>query len=108
MSPEQALVFAREGQPACMQGFFQLIVSQFAGHEKATETFRTGIGRPWSDHPQCLFCGTDRFFRPGYQANLIDNWIPALVGVEAKLKAGGKVADIGCGHGSSTVLMAQA
>ncbi|WP_439478763.1 class I SAM-dependent methyltransferase [Brevundimonas sp.] len=108
ITPEQALVFAREGQPACMQGFFQVLVSQFAGHERATETFRTGIGRAWSDHPQCLFCGTDRFFRPGYQANLIDNWIPALAGVEAKLKAGGKVADIGCGHGSSTVLMAQA
>ena len=88
ITPEQALVFTREGQPACMQGFFQLIVSQFAGHEKATETFKTGKGRPWGDHPQCLFCGTDRFFRPGYQANLVDNWIPALGGVEAKLKAG--------------------
>jgi 2-polyprenyl-3-methyl-5-hydroxy-6-metoxy-1,4-benzoquinol methylase len=108
ITPEQALVFTREGQPACMQGFFQLIVSQFAGHEKATETFLTGQGRPWGDHPACLFCGTDRFFRPGYQANLIDSWIPALDGVEAKLKAGAKVADIGCGHGSSTVLMAQA
>jgi 2-polyprenyl-3-methyl-5-hydroxy-6-metoxy-1,4-benzoquinol methylase len=108
MTTEQALVFTREGQPACMQGFFQLIVSQFAGHEKATEIFKTGRGRPWGDHPECLFCGTDRFFRPGYQANLIDSWIPALTGVEAKLKAGAKVADIGCGHGSSTVLMAQA
>jgi 2-polyprenyl-3-methyl-5-hydroxy-6-metoxy-1,4-benzoquinol methylase len=108
ITPEQALVFTREGQPACMQGFFQLIVSQFAGHEKATETFRTGAGRPWGDHPGCLFCGTDRFFRPGYQANLVDTWIPALDGVEDKLKAGAKVADIGCGHGSSTVLMAQA
>ena len=108
LTPEQALVFTREGQPACMQGFFQLIVAQFAGHEKATETFRTGQGRPWGDHPACLFCGTDRFFRPGYQANLIDNWIPSLDGVEAKLKAGARVADIGCGHGSSTVLMAQA
>jgi 2-polyprenyl-3-methyl-5-hydroxy-6-metoxy-1,4-benzoquinol methylase len=106
--PEQALVFTREGQPACMQGFFQLIVSQFAGHEKATETFRSGKGRPWGDHPACLFCGTDRFFRPGYQANLVDSWIPALEGVEAKLKAGARVADIGCGLGSSTVLMAQA
>ena len=108
LTPEQALVFTREGQPACMQGFFQLIVAQFAGHEKATETFKTGAGRPWGDHPACLFCGTDRFFRPGYQANLVENWIPALDGVEAKLKAGAKVADIGCGHGSSTVLMAQA
>ena len=108
ITPEQALVFTREGQPACMQGFFQLIVSQFAGHEKATETFKSGKGRPWGDHPACLFCGTDRFFRPGYQANLVDNWIPALSGVEDKLRDGAKVADIGCGHGSSTVLMAQA
>jgi 2-polyprenyl-3-methyl-5-hydroxy-6-metoxy-1,4-benzoquinol methylase len=108
ITPEQALVFTREGQPACMQGFFQLLVSQFAGHEKATETFISGQGRPWGDHPACLFCGTDRFFRPGYQANLVDSWIPALDGVEAKLRAGAKVADIGCGHGSSTVLMAQA
>jgi len=108
ITPEQALVFSREGQPACMQGFFQLVMSQFAGHEKAVDTFATGKGRPWGDHPQCLFCGTDRFFRPGYQANLIDIWIPALAGVEAKLKGGAKVADIGCGHGSSTILMAQA
>jgi 2-polyprenyl-3-methyl-5-hydroxy-6-metoxy-1,4-benzoquinol methylase len=108
ITSEQALVFTREGQPACMQGFVQMIVSQFATYEKATETFKTGNGRPWGDQPQCLFCGTDRFFRPGYQANLVDNWIPALAGVEAKLKAGGKVVDIGCGHGSSTVLMAQA
>lgn len=108
LSPEQALVFTREGQPACMQGFFQLIVSQYEGHEKASQVFISGEGRPWGDHGQCLFCGTDRFFRPGYQANLVDNWIPALGGVEAKLKAGAKVADIGCGHGSSTVLMAQA
>lgn len=108
LSPEQALVFTREGQPACMQGFIQAIVSQYEAHDKATETFVSGKGRPWGDHTQCLFCGTDRFFRPGYQANLIDGWIPALGGVEAKLKAGAKVADIGCGHGSSTVLMAQA
>ena len=108
LSPEQALIFTREGQPACMQGFFEIVISQFAGEEKAVETFRSGQGRPWSDHLPCCFCGTDRFFRPGYQANLIDNWIPALEGVEAKLKAGAKVADIGCGHGSSTVLMAQA
>ena len=108
LSPEQALIFTREGQPACMQGFFEIVISQFAGEEKAVETFRSGQGRPWSDHLPCCFCGTDRFFRPGYQANLIDNWIPALDGVEAKLKAGAKVADIGCGHGSSTVMMAQA
>lgn len=108
LSPEQALVFTREGQPACMQGFVQAVVSQYEAHEKAVSTFRSGEGRPWSDHSQCLFCGTDRFFRPGYQVNLIETWIPALGGVEAKLKAGAKVADIGCGHGSSTILMAEA
>ena len=108
LSPEQALVFTREGQPARMQGFIQAIVSQYEEYEQSVEIFRSGKGKPWGEHTQCLFCGTDRFFRPGYQANLIDSWIPALGGVEAKLVAGAKVADIGCGHGSSTVLMAQA
>jgi SAM-dependent methyltransferase len=108
VTPEQAVVFGREGQPACMQGFFQAVVSQFESHAKATETFKSGQGRPWGDHTQCLFCGTDRFFRPGYQANLIDTWIPALEGVEDTLKAGGKIADIACGHGSSSIMLAQA
>jgi SAM-dependent methyltransferase len=108
LTPEQALVFTREGQPANLQGFVQILFSQFETHEKAVEIFRSGKGRPWSDHTACCFCGTDRFFRPGYAANLVESWIPSLAGVEAKLKAGAKVADIGCGHGSSTVLMAQA
>jgi SAM-dependent methyltransferase len=108
LTPEQALVFARDGQPACMQGFIQAILSQFEAHEQAVATFRSGKGRPWSEQTPCCFCGTDRFFRPGYAANLVTSWIPALEGVEAKLAAGAKVADIGCGHGSSTVLMAQA
>lgn len=107
LSPEQALVFAQEGQPACLQGFFQAIVAQFETHEDAVETFRSGKGRPWSDHSQCLFCSTDRFFRPGYAANLFESWIPTLDGVEDRLKAGAKVADIGCGFGSSTMLMAK-
>ncbi|MEP2990182.1 MAG: class I SAM-dependent methyltransferase [Parasphingorhabdus sp.] len=108
ITPEQALIFSREGQPACMQGFFQSVVSQFEMQEKAVETFKSGEGRPWGDHSTCCFCGTDRFFRPGYEANLVNNWIPSLDGVDAKLKAGAKVADIACGHGSSTVLLAQA
>src|SRR5579864_5244536 len=108
LTTEQSLVFTREGQPACMQGFIQAILSQFEAHDKAVATFKSGKGRPWSDQTPCCFCGTDRFFRPGYAANLIASWIPALEGVEAKLKAGAKVADIGCGHGSSTVLMAEA
>ena len=108
LAPEQALVFTREGQPACMQGFIQSVISQAEMHREAVETFRSGSGRPWSDHSQCLFCGVDRFFRPGYEANLVDAWIPALSGVKEKLEAGAKVADIGCGRGSSTIVMAQA
>ena len=99
LSPEQALIFARDGQPACMQGFFQAVVSQYETQAQAVETFKSGKGRPWGDHTNCCFCGTDRFFRPGYAANLVDNWIPALDGVEEKLRAGAKVADIACGHG---------
>jgi 2-polyprenyl-3-methyl-5-hydroxy-6-metoxy-1,4-benzoquinol methylase len=107
LSPEQAALFAHEGEPTCMQGFFENIVSQYASYEIAVEVFKTGKGRPWSDHLPCCFCSTDRFFKPGYAANLIENWIPALDGVEAKLTAGAKVADIGCGLGSSTLLLAQ-
>lgn len=108
MTPEQALIFSAEGHPACMQGFFQAVISVFADEPKATEVFRSGDGLPWADHSQCLFCGTERFFRPMYAENLIDSWIPALDGVSEKLEAGAKVADIGCGHGSSTIIMAQA
>lgn len=108
LSPEQAVVFAAEGHPACMQGFFQAVMSVYADEHKVVDIFRSGKGLPWSDHSPCLFCGTERFFRPMYAANLIDSWLPALEGVSEKLEAGAKVADIGCGHGSSTILMAQA
>ena len=108
ISPEQALIFGREGQPACMQGFFQAVVSQYESHEKSVETFKSGKGRPWSDQSQCCFCGVDRFFRPGYAAMLVSEWIPALDGVEDKLTAGARIADIGCGLGSSSILMAEA
>jgi len=108
ISPEQALIFGREGQPACMQGFFQAVVSQYENHEKSVNTFSSGEGRPWSDQSQCCFCGTDRFFRPGYEAMLVSEWIPSLKGVEEKLTTGAKIADIGCGHGSSSILMAAA
>lgn len=108
MSPEQAVIFAAEGHPDCMQGFFQAVMSAFVDEPKATNVFRTGEGLPWGDHSTCLFCGTERFFRPMYAANLIDSWLPALNGVRAKLEAGAKVVDVGCGHGSSTILMAKA
>lgn len=107
LDPEQSAVFAQDDEPTCMQGFFQAIVGQYATHETAVEVFRSGRGRAWNEHHPCCFCGTDRFFRPGYQVNLVDSWIPALDGVAAKLDAGAKVADIGCGYGSSTILMAQ-
>ncbi len=107
LTPEQATILGREGQPMCLQGFFQAVISQFETHEKAAETFKSGAGRPWSEQSPCCFCATDRFFRPGYAANLIEAWLPALDGVTDKLEAGAKVADIGCGHGSSTILMAE-
>lgn len=108
LTPEQAALFAHEGEVTCMQGFFQAVVAQYATFDTAIDVFKSGRGRPWGEHNTCCYCGTDRFFRPGYIANLVANWIPALKGVEAKLNAGGKVADIGCGLGSSTILLAQA
>lgn len=108
LSEEQALIFTREGQPACMQGFFQAVVAQYEEQEQAVETFKSGEGRPWSAQSPCCFCATDRFFRPGYEANLTSAWIPSLSGVEDRLKQGAKVADVGCGLGSSTIMMAQA
>ncbi|MDP3878403.1 MAG: class I SAM-dependent methyltransferase [Methylobacter sp.] len=108
LTPEQAVIFAAEGHPACMQGFFQAVMSVYIDEPKLTQVFRSGQGLPWRDHSPCLFCGTERFFRPMYAMNLIDIWLPALDGVREKLEAGAKVADVGCGHGSSTILMAKA
>jgi SAM-dependent methyltransferase len=108
MTPEQAIIFAAEGNPHCMQGFFQAVVSGYTDEPKTTEAFRTGDGVPWGDHSTCLFCGTERFFRPMYAANLVESWIPELDGVKEKLESGAKVADVGCGHGSSTIILAQA
>jgi len=107
MTPEQAVIFAAEGHPHCMQGFFQAVMSAYIDEPEVTEVFRSGAGFPWADHNPCLFCGTERFFRPLYAANLVESWIPALAGVQEKLEAGARVADIGCGHGSSTIIMAQ-
>ena len=108
MTPEQAVLFSAEGHPACMQGFFQAVVSNYLDEPKVHEVFRSGEGLPWSEHNTCLFCSTERFFRPMYAANLVESWIPALDGVRKKLERGAKVADVGCGHGSSTVLLAEA
>ena len=108
LSEEQAFALAVEGSPAFIPGAFQIAVAQFKAIPKMTQAFRTGLGLGWHEHDAALFHGTERFFRPGYAANLVSNWIPALDGVEARLKAGAKVADVGCGHGASTIIMAQA
>jgi len=108
LSPEQAMVFADENGPAFMAGGFSILAAAFIDEPKIAEAFRSGKGLGWHEHHQCLFSGTERFFRPGYNANLVSSWIPALEGVEQQLKAGTSVADVGCGHGASTVLMAQA
>ncbi len=108
LPPEQALALAVENSPAFLPGAFQIISSCFMDAPKIEEAFRSGRGVGWHEHHHDLFHGTERFFRPGYGANLTSSWIPALNGVEAKLKAGAKVADVGCGLGSSTILMAKA
>ncbi len=108
LNPEQAMVFADEGGPAFMAGGFEVLAAGFLDEPKVAEAFRTGKGMGWHEHCACLFSGTERFFRPGYNANLVSSWIPALEGVEAGLKSGMEVADVGCGHGASTVLMAKA
>jgi SAM-dependent methyltransferase len=108
LSEEQAFALADESSPAYLPGAFLLAVSAVRAVPKLTERFRTGEGFGWHEHDEGLFRGTEMFFRPGYAANLVSSWIPALNGVEEKLKAGAKVADIGCGLGASTILMAQA
>jgi SAM-dependent methyltransferase len=108
LSPEQAMAFAEEGSPAFFAGAFDVVQSTYLDEPKVAEAFRTGKGVGWHEHSKCLFSGTERFFRPGYNANLVSNWLPALEGVEEKLKAGAKVADVGCGHGASTIVMAKA
>ena len=108
LSPEQSLALAQEGSPAFVAGAFQLATALTKDEETIASAFRTGAGVGWHQHHHDLFSGTERFFRPGYTANLVSAWIPALDGVEAKLQRGAEVADIGCGHGASTILMAQA
>ena len=107
MTPEQAAVLADEESPVLMTGGFYGISSMYHDEPKIEHAFKTGEGVSCGDHDSCLFCGAEKFFRPTYKANLIANWIPAF-GVEEKLRKGAKVADVGCGHGVSTMVMAQA
>ena len=108
LSPEQAAVFADEDSPVNMAGGFYSLAAVFAGEPRLTEAFKTGTGIGWGEHCTCLFCGTERFFRPGYKAHLVAEWLPALDGVVARLSQGARVADVGCGHGASTTIMGQA
>jgi 2-polyprenyl-3-methyl-5-hydroxy-6-metoxy-1,4-benzoquinol methylase len=107
LSDEQAACLADPDGPVDLPGAYHIIRDLFAVHDRALENFRSGDGMEWGEHHPCLFEGTERFFRAGYNANLVSSWLPALDGVVAKLEAGGRVADVGCGHGASTILMAQ-
>jgi 2-polyprenyl-3-methyl-5-hydroxy-6-metoxy-1,4-benzoquinol methylase len=105
---ERAFALAMEDSPAYMPGAFQLVTAVLKDQPVIEEAFRTGAGVGWHEHDAGLFEGTERFFRPNYAAHLVSSWIPALDGTEQKLKSGGRVADVGCGHGASTILMALA
>lgn len=108
MSPEQKMALADEDSPVYVASAFELIAAGYIDEPRITEAFTTGGGVGWHEHHECLFRGTEKFFRPGYRANLVQAWLPALDGVVAKLEAGAEVADIGCGAGASTIIMAQA
>lgn len=108
LSPEQATVFADEESPFFMGGGFHSIASLYHDESKVTDAFRTGEGVSWGSHDSELFCGVAKFFKPTYKGHLLQDWIPALEGVEEKLKAGIQVADVGCGYGISTIMLAEA
>jgi 2-polyprenyl-3-methyl-5-hydroxy-6-metoxy-1,4-benzoquinol methylase len=108
LSDEQAECMTNEESPACVVGGFQSLLAVSKAVPKVMEGFRTGKGVGWHEHDADLFHGTERFFRPGYNANLVSSWIPSLEGVKQKLESGAEVADVGCGHGASTIILAKA
>ncbi len=108
LTPEQAFTLANEDSPAYLPGFFIAATSVARDLDKLENAFKTGEGVGWHEHHATLFEGTEKFFRPGYNANLVSSWIPSLDGVQAKLERGARVADVGCGHGASTIIMAKA
>jgi SAM-dependent methyltransferase len=108
LTEEQAFALTDPDGPLFVPGAFQLAVASLRAEPEIAAAFRTGAGLPWHAHDADVFTGCERFFRPGYTANLLASWLPALDGVEEKLRAGGRIADIGCGHGASTLLLAEA
>lgn len=108
LSPEQAVVLADDTSPVFIPPAWNVPVSMWLDEDKAIEAFRTGGGVPWGDHNERLFCGVAAFYRNAYRGSLVQEWLPALDGVREKLEAGAKVADIGCGHGHSSIIMAEA
>lgn len=108
LTPEQAMILADETSPVFLPHAWQVVASMWADEDKAAEAIRTGKGVAWGDHDGRLYCGVAAFFRNGYTANLVSQWLPALDGVVDKLEKGARVADVGCGHGHSTVLMTKA
>ena len=108
LTPEQAFLLADERSPVFMPPIWEVIAAAWADEAKTIEAFRTGKGVSWGEHDGRLHCGVAAFYRNGYRASLVAEWLPALDGVVAKLEAGARVADIGCGHGHSTLLMAEA
>jgi SAM-dependent methyltransferase len=108
LPPEQAMLFANADSPVYLQGAFDLAVAMVENQPKVEVAFRSGKGVGWGEQAPCLFCTVGRFFRPGYHNHLVASWLPALDNVCAKLESGAKVADVGCGHGFSTIIMAKA
>ena len=108
LPPEQAMALADEESPVYVAGGAAVLASMFLDKDKIVTAMRGDGALSWGDHHPCMFSGTERFFRPGYRANLVASWLPALDGVVDKLEQGAKVADVGCGHGASTIVMAQA
>jgi len=108
MLPEQKVALTDENSPFYVGGGFFVVKAMLSAQQRISDAFKNGGGMLWGEHDPDLFVGTEKFFRPGYTAHLVDSWIPSLNGIEEKLKTVAKVADVGCGHGASTIILAKA